>query len=140
MKAIDLHVHSTKSDGSYTPTELVNYALEKGLSAFALTDHDTTDGITEALAAYGHRDVIPAFYEKSLKSKYARDEESEEMMDLIKDSIVYDIGYVAGGPFQSVGRDLSLTTTHDFSSFYAARETSAKKNIEDFNADYGGLK
>ena len=51
MKAIDLHIHSTKSDGSYTPIELVNYALEKGLSAFALTDHDTTDGITEALAA-----------------------------------------------------------------------------------------
>lgn len=51
MKAIDLHVHSTKSDGSYTPTELVHYALEKGLSAFALTDHDTTDGIDEALSA-----------------------------------------------------------------------------------------
>lgn len=51
MKAIDLHVHSTRSDGSYTPTELVHYALEKGLSAFALTDHDTTDGIDEALSA-----------------------------------------------------------------------------------------
>ena len=75
-----------------------------------------------------------------MKTKYARDEESEEMMDLIKKSIVYDIGYVAGGPFQSVGRDLSLTTTHDFSSFYAAREAYAKKTIEDFNNDYGGLK
>ena len=61
MKAIDLHVHSTKSDGSYTPTELVNYALDKGLSAFALTDHDTTDGITEALAAAKGKniEVIP---------------------------------------------------------------------------------
>ena len=61
MNAIDLHVHSTKSDGSYTPTELVNYALEKGLSAFALTDHDTTDGITEALAAAKGKniEVIP---------------------------------------------------------------------------------
>ena len=61
MKAIDLHVHSTKSDGSYTPTELVNYALEKGLSAFALTDHDTTGGITEALAAARGKniEVIP---------------------------------------------------------------------------------
>ena len=61
MRAIDLHVHSTRSDGSYTPTELVNYALEKGLSAFALTDHDTTDGIPEALAAAKGKDleVIP---------------------------------------------------------------------------------
>ena len=51
MNIVDLHVHSNKSDGSFTPAELVDYALEKGLSAFALTDHDTTDGIDEALAA-----------------------------------------------------------------------------------------
>lgn len=61
MNIVDLHVHSNKSDGSYTPTELVNYAIEKGLSAFALTDHDTTDGIEEALkAAEGKNiEVIP---------------------------------------------------------------------------------
>ena len=51
MKAIDLHTHSNKSDGSMTPTELVNYAVEKGLAAIALSDHDTTDGIDEALEA-----------------------------------------------------------------------------------------
>ena len=47
---VDLHVHSNKSDGSYTPRELVDYALEKGLTAFALTDHDTTAGIGEAVS------------------------------------------------------------------------------------------
>lgn len=47
---IDLHVHSTRSDGTYTPTELVDYAIEKGLTAFALTDHDTIDGLEEALS------------------------------------------------------------------------------------------
>lgn len=46
---VDLHVHSTKSDGTYTPTELVDYAIEKGLSAFALTDHDCVDGLDEAI-------------------------------------------------------------------------------------------
>ncbi len=61
MNIVDLHVHSNKSDGSYTPAELVGYALEKGLSAFALTDHDTTDGIEETLeAARGKNiEVIP---------------------------------------------------------------------------------
>lgn len=49
MDKVDLHVHSTKSDGSFTPCELVDYAIEKGLSAFALTDHDTTEGLDEAL-------------------------------------------------------------------------------------------
>ena len=46
---IDLHVHSTHSDGTLTPTELVDHAITKGLSAFALTDHDTTDGLAEAM-------------------------------------------------------------------------------------------
>lgn len=49
MNYIDLHVHSTASDGSYTPSELVRYAIKKGLIAFALTDHDTTAGIDEAI-------------------------------------------------------------------------------------------
>lgn len=47
---VDLHVHSTRSDGTYTPTQLVDYAIEKGLSAFALTDHDTVDGLDEAIS------------------------------------------------------------------------------------------
>ncbi len=46
---IDLHVHSTRSDGTYTPKELVDYAVLKGLKAFALTDHDTVDGLDEAI-------------------------------------------------------------------------------------------
>lgn len=48
-KPIDLHVHSTRSDGTYSPTELIDYAIEKGLAAFALTDHDTVDGLEEAI-------------------------------------------------------------------------------------------
>ena len=48
-KFIDLHTHSTASDGSYSPGELIRHAKEKGLSAVALTDHDTVEGIEEAL-------------------------------------------------------------------------------------------
>lgn len=61
MNIVDLHVHSNKSDGSYTPAELVSYALEKGLSAFALTDHDTTEGLAEAMEASKDQpvEVIP---------------------------------------------------------------------------------
>lgn len=49
MKPVDLHTHSTRSDGSYTPAELVDYAVAKGLRAVALTDHDTIDGLSEAV-------------------------------------------------------------------------------------------
>lgn len=61
MRFIDLHVHSTRSDGTLTPAELTAHAAAAGLSAFALTDHDNTDGIEEARQAsikYGI-EVIP---------------------------------------------------------------------------------
>jgi predicted metal-dependent phosphoesterase TrpH len=49
MEHIDLHTHSTASDGTLSPTELVQHAKQEGLAAVALTDHDTTDGLAEAL-------------------------------------------------------------------------------------------
>ena len=49
MKLIDLHVHSTASDGTLSPSELALYAKSKGLSAIALTDHDTVSGIDTCL-------------------------------------------------------------------------------------------
>lgn len=48
---IDLHTHSTASDGTYTPTELVQKAKDIGLTALALTDHDTIDGLSEFQSA-----------------------------------------------------------------------------------------
>lgn len=45
---IDLHVHSTHSDGTCSPEELVSLAQASGVSAFALTDHDTVSGVREA--------------------------------------------------------------------------------------------
>jgi len=48
---IDLHTHSTCSDGSYTPTALVELASQLGLTALALTDHDTVSGVREASLA-----------------------------------------------------------------------------------------
>lgn len=69
MKAIDLHVHSNKSDGSYSPIELVDYALQKGLTAFALTDHDTTDGLAEA-CAYAHDKPIEVIPGIEFSTKY----------------------------------------------------------------------
>lgn len=50
-KRIDLHVHSTASDGTLTPAELAAEAQKAGLAAFALTDHDTVNGIAEAREA-----------------------------------------------------------------------------------------
>lgn len=58
----DLHVHTTASDGSLTPTEVVKAARDLGLAAVGIADHDTVDGIDEALDA-GRQfgiEVVPA--------------------------------------------------------------------------------
>lgn len=59
--SIDLHTHSWFSDGTKSPTELVELAARSGVVALAITDHDTMDGVDEALAAsaeYGV-EVVP---------------------------------------------------------------------------------
>ena len=48
---VDLHMHSTASDGAASPTALVTAAVDAGLSTVALTDHDTIDGVEEARRA-----------------------------------------------------------------------------------------
>jgi len=50
MPRIDLHTHSNRSDGTFTPAEVIRLAAERDLDVVALTDHDTTDGLSEALA------------------------------------------------------------------------------------------
>ncbi len=54
---IDLHTHSRASDGSLTPAELVAHAAERGLSALALTDHDSIEGNAEAAEAAGRSGI-----------------------------------------------------------------------------------
>jgi predicted metal-dependent phosphoesterase TrpH len=50
MRFADLHVHTIHSDGTYTPEQLVKEGLSRGISALGIVDHDTTEGLSEALA------------------------------------------------------------------------------------------
>lgn len=61
MSAIDLHTHSTASDGTLTPTELVARAHQQSVRVLALTDHDTTAGLAEAARAAAEHglDLVP---------------------------------------------------------------------------------
>ena len=51
MATVDLHLHTTASDGRLSPTQLIDLVVERGLQTIAITDHDTTDGLAEALDA-----------------------------------------------------------------------------------------
>jgi predicted metal-dependent phosphoesterase TrpH len=70
---IDLHAHTTASDGAFSPTQLVELAVERGLTTLGITDHDTIDGLPEAMAA-GQRlnvEVVPGV-EFSLRHETAK--------------------------------------------------------------------
>jgi predicted metal-dependent phosphoesterase TrpH len=59
---IDLHAHTTFSDGTFTPEQLVDLARERGLTTLAVTDHDSTEGLSRAFAAAeanGDPDIVP---------------------------------------------------------------------------------
>ena len=59
---VDLHLHTTASDGRLSPRQLVDLAASRGLHVIAVTDHDTTDGLPaaqEAARAYPHLTLIP---------------------------------------------------------------------------------
>lgn len=57
MSGIDLHAHTAFSDGTFTPEELMDLAFRRGLSAVAVTDHDTTDGLPESARAAERRGI-----------------------------------------------------------------------------------
>ncbi len=117
-RIVDLHVHSTESDGTCTPEELVSEALRVGISAFALTDHDTTSGIARAKAAAKGTgiEVIPGIelscfndnhevhmvglfldetnknFQDALKEiQTSRDRRNEKMINRLRDEAGFDI-------------------------------------------------
>ena len=137
MKYIDLHTHSTCSDGTLTPSELAACAAEKGLAAFALTDHDTTEGLKEAAAAAAERGVEfvpgiefstdwrgrdihivgldirpdnPQLKEKLDTFRRNRDARNEEMLSLLKKVGGFDISMDALRA--DYGEDTVITRAH----------------------------
>jgi predicted metal-dependent phosphoesterase TrpH len=90
---IDLHTHSTASDGSFSPTELVKLAKEMGLRALALTDHDTIEGLEEFIKTGKELDLetvpgteLSAYFEKGTLHilGYFIDFHSQKLKDRLK--------------------------------------------------------
>lgn len=128
----DLHCHSTCSDGTLTPEELVVLAREVGLSGLAITDHDTVDAYDTVLAAakavdfplvvgaefsasdegssvhllgYGFRLRHPAIQELCRRHAARRENRNRKMLELLaKEGMPVDEGELAGEQSHTIGR------------------------------------
>lgn len=86
-------------------------------------------GVTvEALSAESYKTVIPTFYEIALKTRYLRDNESKEVLDLIIDSRVFDFGYIYDG-WQGFGwmiHNMFFDGSNNFESYYSKQYSNAR--------------
>ena len=105
-----------------------------------IKDPEMSGIITEAMCAESYRTVVPAYYDVVLKSKSSRDEESAEMIDLIRDSLTFDFGYLCSSSLKDVGHifvGLVRKNKTDLASNYAAGESATQAALDEMLAAYG---
>ena len=94
-------------------------------------DTESVSIILEALNAETWKQVVPAYYDTSLKVKLARDTESAEMLDLLMEARVFDFGYMCGGfGMAFVIQDMVSVNSNDTESAYQSKWKTAEKNFE----------
>ena len=123
---------------SYSSTSRDNFDLF--VVPIDVKDTEFTGIITEALCAESYRSVVPKYYDVVLKSKTSRDEESAEMIDIIRDNLTFDIGYLCSSTLSGIGHifvNLLRNNSNDLSSKFTASEKPAKKLLEKMLVSYG---
>ena len=100
-------------------------------------DLERTGVITEALAYYGKEIVTPVYYDVNLVGQTTRDEESSDMLDIIFDSFVFDIGYYYQiGPYNKELIYMVREYDSNFTSRYDAKKSSAEALLTVINEYY----
>lgn len=100
-------------------------------------DLERTGVITEALAYYGKSIVTPAYYDINLIGQSTRDEESSDMLDIIFDSLVFDIGYYYQiGPYNKNLILMVREYNRNFASMYDTYKNSAQNLLKVINQYY----
>ncbi|MBQ7719248.1 MAG: hypothetical protein IJT56_01580 [Clostridia bacterium] len=96
--------------------------------------------ITEALCSVSSSVIIPTYYDVALKDKYNRDSQSSEMLDIIRDSLIYDVGYLNSFALDTAGHlfvQLVREGKTDFASAYAKKEKTFQKRLDKMLEAYG---
>lgn len=101
-------------------------------------DIERTGVITEALAYYGKQIVTPAYYDVNLVGQSTRDEESSDMLEIIFDNLVFDLGYYYQvGPYNKELIRMVQQRDSNFTSMYDSHKTSAENLLTVINTYYG---
>ena len=100
----------------------------------SMTDADAVGYFLEAYSYEGWKALKPAYYEKVLQGKLARDEESRDMLDYIYSNLTYDAGNIfnIAGLSSAVG-NLSATLNTNIASWLAGQENVIRTDVEKFN-------
>ena len=100
-------------------------------------DVERTGIITEALAYYGQKTITPVYYDINLIGQSLRDEESEEMLDIIFGNLVYDIGYCYQiGTYNKQLIIMLRASNENITSVYDTYKMSAERQLAIINASY----
>ncbi len=98
---------------------------------------ERTGVITEAIAYYGKKDVLPVYYDVNLKGRVSRDAESSDMLDIIFDNLVYDIGYLYQiGPYNKNFNYMVSRGTTNFKSVYDSLLPTAESQLNRINTEF----
>ena len=104
------------------------------------SDPARTGAVLEAMAYYGQKEIIPAYYNITLQNKYLRDDMSITMLDYVNEGRTFDLGYYNnsqfGGKLANPGYNLVHDTTLSFTTLYSANEQSVLALIEKSTAMY----
>ena len=122
----------------YTTSDSYTSSVDAGVHTMIIPhtakDPERTSVILEALGAEGYKTVMPAFYEKSLQVKYTRDDVSVQMLDIIKDTRVFDFGYYSNynANIGMASYQMFNQKSYDFASFYEKNEPAAQKALDNY--------
>jgi len=122
----------------YTESDAYTASVDAGVHTLIVPhtakDPGRTSAVLESLSAEGYKTVMPAFYEKSLQVKYTRDDVSVQMLDIIKDTRVFDFGYYSNynANIGMAGYHLFKQKSYDFVSYYEKNETAAQRALDKY--------
>ncbi|MCL2099400.1 MAG: hypothetical protein FWH24_03060 [Oscillospiraceae bacterium] len=129
-----------KDQADYYTTSQNSYSLFS--IPVTCTKIDTVGAAVEALCAESYRRVSPAYYEIALKTKYSRDEETSQMLDLIRAGITFDFGVlnsISLDNIQNIFRTLMTEKSRDFVSRYEQSEYRYEELLRNLADEYRNL-